>query len=202
MTPFPKPDNRLYLGRGGSGKTTLALAHARKYSRVVIVCPNDDEAPRMGCDLVARDRRSLIEFMCQPRFRIAYAPGEERAEGWEWANEAAYRAGNCLIMWEEAGVYMGSQPLKGWAYKLWMTGRHRRCRVFACSQRPARVSRDCTANLSRAVIFHTMEPDDLQFFRGMMGRDACTAIPQLSYESHEALDWNGSNWAVRRAPFA
>lgn len=207
MKPLPQPDNRLYLGRGGSGKTTLALDHAGAAPRLLIVTPNDDEAPRLPVEIVTRDRRALIVAMMQPAFRVAFVPPRDdkgdMTPGWEWANEAALAAGDLVLFWEEAGRFMRNRPLPKFAYDAWMAGRHRRLRVVACSQRPASVSRDCTANVSRAVIFNTTEPDDLAWFRGMISKEGRDAIRGLDWDAHQALDWRpgASGYEIKQAPF-
>lgn len=203
MIPLPRPDNRLYLGRGGTGKTSLALEHAEAFRRRIVVCPIDDQAPRMGCDQVTADRAELVRLAMQPSFAVCFTPGELGAENWEWANEAAWRAGDTLIIWDEVGMYFRTDggSLKGFAYKLWMAGRHRRCRVFATSQRPARVPRDCTANLARAIVFHTSEPNDLRFYRNMSPPVTTAAIGELDAARYEALDWTPTGTAKRKAPF-
>ncbi|HUZ71611.1 MAG TPA: hypothetical protein VMU87_01385 [Stellaceae bacterium] len=196
-----RPDNRLYLGRGGSGKTTLALSHAASFPRVLLSLPDDSEAPPRGFHII-RDRADLVRALMRPAWRVAWI-ADRRLDLWEWANEAAWLAGDCLVIWEEAGVFMEGIRLAPHAYDLWMRGRHRRLRVFACSQRPARVSRDCTANLARAVIFNTTEPNDLRFYRSMIFEpEAAAAIPRLDFAGHEALDWSPAGWAVKKAPFA
>lgn len=199
MRSLPQPDNRLYLGRGGSGKTTLALQHATKFPRVLLVLPDDSErAPYPA----TANRRELILAMMQPTFRVAFI-ADRRLDQWEWANEAAWCAGDCVLVWEEAGVFMDGQRLAPFAYDCWMRGRHRRLRVFGCSQRPARVSRDCTANLARAVVFNTTEPNDLKFYRAMIaGDDVVEMIRRLDFGAHEALDWTPAGSTVKRAPFA
>jgi hypothetical protein len=203
MQSLPRPDNRLYLGRGGSGKTTLALRHAEAYPRVLLLLPDDSERAPRGY-AVTSDRAGLVRAMMRPRWHLAFIANRD-PDTWDWGNEAAFAAGDTLVIWEEAGVFMNGGSLRTatpFAYDLWMRGRHRRCRVFACSQRPARVSRDCTANVSRAVIFNTTEPRDLAFYRSMIFEpDAAAAIPRLDFAAHEALDWTPAGWAVKRAPF-
>lgn len=204
MSSLPHPDNRLYLGAGGSGKTTLAMEHARRFNRVLLVLPDDSEGAPAGF-VATRDRARLCELMLARNFRVAFV-ADHQVEQWEWANQAAWTAGDTLIIWEECGVFMGGGPLKvrtPLAYDLWMRGRHRRNRVFACSQRPASVSADCRANLYRAVIFNSTEPNDLKWFRAMLDGAAIDAIKGLDYAAHEALDWQrGEAWKVKRSPFA
>ncbi len=202
---LPQPDNRLYLGAGGSGKTTLALAHAEKFDRVLQVLPDDSERPAPSFEL-ARDRRELVLAVMRPRFRVAFVC-DVQLELVEWANEAAFKAGHCLVVWEEAGTLLPTASLRArapWAFALWMRGRHVGCRVFACSQRPASVSPDLRANLARAIIFNTTEPGDLDWYEGMIGgrRETIDKIRALDFHAHEALDWRrGGTAEVKRAPF-
>jgi hypothetical protein len=202
LRPLPRPDNRLYLGAGGSGKTTLALRHAEKFDRVLFVQPDDSEPAPYA---VVPDKRALIEGMMHPQFRLAFI-ADLQLDLVEWANEAAFRAGDVLVIWEEAGTMLGTRALKErapWAFSLWMRGRHRRCRVFACSQRPASVAADLRANVSRAIIFQTTEPADLDWYQGMIGqrRETIETIRGLDYAAHQALDWTRTGQKVKHAPF-
>lgn len=193
-----EPDNRLYIGMGGSGKTWLALRHAAGYPRIVYVRPEDRErAPYPEI----RDRAALCEAMKQPRFAVTFTT-DANPDLWEWANRAALARGDTLILWEEAPSLGDGKPkLPPFAHALWMRGRHARCRVFAVSQRPSRLSRDCTANLSRAVIFATTEPNDLKFYRDMIGeREAIDQIRSLA--KYHAVDFRPfQGWEVRQSPF-
>jgi hypothetical protein len=200
---LPRPDNRLYLGAGGSGKTTLAVQHALKFDRVLFVQPDDSEGSPLPR---AKDRRQLIEAMMRPTFRVAYVVDLQLEEA-EWANEAAWHAGDVTVIWEEAGTVLPNVSLKArapFAFSLWMRGRHRRCRVFACSQRPASVSADLRANVSRAIIFNITEPDDLDWARTVIGgsRDTAAQIAGLKLGDYQALDWQrGHGFAVKKSPF-
>ncbi len=202
MASLPQPDNRLYLGRGGSGKSTLARRHSDKFDRVLLVMPDESERVA-GSWRFTRDRRELVELVRGPRWRVAFTTFLD-LDQWEWVNEAAWHAGECVVIWEEVGRYVIGGPLKGavpFAFDLWMAGRHRRVRVFACSQRPASLRPDFRANLSRACIFNSTEADDLQWYRAMGGRDLVERIKALDYAAHEAVDWSPNGWNVKRAPF-
>ncbi len=202
MPSLPRPDNRLYLGRGGSGKSTLARRHADEFDRVLLVLPDESEPIPRGWT-VTRDRADLVKRVLAPTWRIAF-PTFLDIEQWEWANEAAWHAGGCAVIWEEAGRYTIGGSLKGsapHAFNLWMAGRHRRVHLFACSQRPASLRADFRANLFRACIFHSTEEDDLRWYRAMGSRELVERIKTLDYGAHEAVDWSPAGWQVRRAPF-
>jgi hypothetical protein len=199
-----RPDNRLYLGAGGSGKTWLALRHAEKFPRVLFIQPDDSERSPYPA---TRDRKELILRMMQPAFRTAFIVDLQLEEA-EWANEAAWHAGDCLVIWEEAGTVLPNASLKvraPFAFSLWMRGRHRRCRVFACSQRPASVAADLRANVARAIIFNMTEPGDVEWAREVMGlnrHDAAAGIARLKIGDYEAIDWQrGAGFAVKNSPF-
>jgi hypothetical protein len=203
MSPLKRPDNRLYLGRGGSGKSTIARRHAEEFDRVLLLLPDESEpAPRFY--MATTHGELALAMMRADQFRVALiCNGSD--EMWEWGNRIGFAATDCVVVWEEAGVFMrGGRSLTGrlpYAYDLWMRGRHVGCRVFACSQRPSTVSRDCTANLARAVIFQPTEPNDLKFYRAMNIEDAAARISALNFDRHEALDWTPSGASVKRAPF-
>lgn len=194
-----QPDNQLFLGRGGSGKTWLALRRAADFPRVLYVRPEDRESPPFP-ELPRGDRVALCNALKLREFKWTFTTDGDAAL-WETANEAAYRRGDVLVIWEEAGTLMDRKPLPTWAHKLWMVGRHVHCRIFACSQRPARVSADCRANLSRAAIFATTEPGDLQFYRDMIGDKA--ALDRIrSLARFEAVDFDPlQGWTVKKSPF-
>jgi hypothetical protein len=200
---LPRPDNRLYLGAGGSGKTTLAIKHAETFPRVLFIQPDEGEpAPYPAL----RDRAELVRRMMAPTFRVAFTV-DRRLELAEWCNEAAWHAGDVAVIWEEVGTVLPSRAVLAdkapFAYSLWMRGRHRRCHLFACSQRPSTVNGDLRANVARAVIFNITEPADLDWTRTVLGGTVSAAqITALRLGSYEAIDWRrGEGFAVKKSPF-
>jgi len=202
MLSLPRPDNRLYLGVGGSGKTTLALDHSWEFPRVIVCDPNGEAAHASGADLV-ETKADLVDQARRPgAVRLCWRGFQSipADEAFAWVNRVAWAAGNMLVVWDEADLFMTAQRLPEDAYRLWNMGRHRRCRVFACSRRPARVSRDCTANLTRAAVFKTQEPADLRFLASFMEPSAAQEVAKLA--RFHAVDWNQEGWGVKKSPFA
>jgi hypothetical protein len=200
---LPRPDNRLYLGAGGSGKSTLAVRHAEKFPRVLFIQPDEGEPAPYP---TTRDPVELVRRMCQPSFRTAFTV-DRRLDLAEWANEAAWHAGDVAVIWEEVGTVLPSRAVLAdkapWAYALWMRGRHVRARMFACSQRPSTVNADLRANVARAVIFNITEPADLDWSRTVLGGAvSAQQITALQIGSYQAIDWQrGAGFAVKNAPF-
>lgn len=198
---LPAPDNRLYLGVGGSGKTTLALRHSFAFPRVVICNPNGEDAHQAGA-VVIDDRGELVSWLAASGpVRVCWQgfDRQPREEAFAWVNRVAWAAGNVLVVWDEADLFMTAQRLPEEAYRLWNMGRHRSVRVFACSRRPARVSRDCTANLTRACVFRTQEPHDWRFLKDFMEPSAAAAARELP--KYHAIDWTPAAWSVKKSPF-
>lgn len=205
MNSLERPDNRLYFGVGGSGKTTLALAHTWKFDRVIICDPNGEKMHAEGADVTA-DRGALVAIARDKHFRVCWrfddADADIEGHGYDWASRVALAAGNTVIVWDEAEFYVGAGAIKlpATARRIWNAGRHRRCRVFACTRSPFAINRHMTRNLTRACVFATNEPADVDYFRKILGSGAAEAVPTL--KPFHAVDWRqGGAWAVKKSLF-
>jgi hypothetical protein len=200
MITLQRPDNRLYFGVGGSGKTTLALAHTWKFNRVIICDPNSEAAHTEGAD-VTQDRAELVELAREKTFRVCWRFELADPEpSYDWATRVALAAGNCVIVWDEAEFYVPTGTLPETARALWNAGRHRRCRAFACTRSPFAISRHLTRNLTRACVFAIQEESDQRWLKNFMGKEAAAAVPTLPL--HHAVDWRqGGAWSVKKSVF-
>lgn len=199
MQPLPRPDNRLFLGVGGSGKTTLALAQSWEFPSVILCDPNGEEAHADGA-VIAVTKAELVGYLQAGAGRICWRGfdhGEE--EAFSWACRAAWAAGNTLVVWDETDLFTASLKAPEPAYRLWNMGRHRACRVFAIARSPYAIPRTLTRNLTRAAVFRTQEPRDLKYLEGLMGAEAAAVVPGL--QPFTALDWTPFGWTVRKSPF-
>lgn len=200
------PDFRLFLGKSGSGKSTLARYQARGARRLLIHDPNAEASWAEGASVVY-GRAELVEAMRGRAWCICWrgavaARGEAEArDAFEWANRAALAAGDALIIWDEVDRFTDAGRLPPHAYTMVNAGRHRGLRVFACSRRVRRVSRDLTANAGRIVVFQMTEPGDLAWIRNAMGADAAAMAPRLDFARREALDWSEREVKKKISPF-
>jgi hypothetical protein len=194
------PDNRLLFGRGGSGKSHLVKHWLKRYrGRLLIhdVAAEPDYAAI--ADVVTDSFVELVGAVVGREARVLAFRGLS-AQAWEDLNRLAWAWEDCLVVWEEVDQWYGPGVRPPHAFRLINQGRHRRVRIIACSRRPARVSRDFTANASRIVAFHTKEPRDVAYLAEWMGEGAAAALPAL--EPYTALDWRGGEAVVRKSPFA
>ena len=199
MRPLRAPDNRLYLGTGGSGKTTLALAHLGAFPRTLIVDTTGQDALGRGArvtDNAARLVQLLQEHRAEP-CRITWRPATD--DLFEWGNRVAWAAGDLAVLWDDADLFMGPQRLPPMSRQLWNMGRHRGVRVFITSRRPAAVSRDCTANLARAAVFRMQDPADVRWLRGFLDQAGAERSRALDFPAHEYIEWDMSGWRVKAA---
>ena len=198
------PDFRLFLGKSGSGKSSLMRFQAAGASRVLIHDPNG-EAAWAQCGAVIADRAGLARAMMAARFAVVWR-GAQAARGdqdavaaFEFANRCALAAGGCLVLWDEVDRFVTPGRLPPAAYEMVNAGRHRGCRVFAASRRVRRVSRDLSANAGRIMIARMTEPSDLAWIKGTMGADAAAQAPRLA--PFHFLDWKETETRIKKAPF-
>lgn len=200
-----RPDNRTYLGMGGSGKTFLALHQAALTSnRVLIFDPNGEDQNAAGAHVVT-ERRQLLELLVRPGpVRVCWrgvhhAESEEELEAaFDWANRCAWAAGNLVLVWDEADRLTGGR-LRGKAYAIVHSGRHRDLRLFTCSRRPAGLPRDLTGNTQRFLLFQIEETLDLEYLRPRIGRQVTLELPTL--KPRQAYDRQDGRLELKASPF-
>ena len=198
------PDFRLFLGKSGSGKSSLMRHQAAGARRLLIHDPNG-EAAWAACGVVVHDRAQLAGAMQARTFALVWrgaqlARGEgEAVQAFEWANRCALAAGDILVLWDEVDRFVTPGRLPPAAYEIVNAGRHRGVRVFAASRRVRRVSRDLSANAGRIMVARMTEPGDLVWIRATMGEGAARQAPTLA--PFHFLDWRETDCRVKKAPF-
>lgn len=203
MAPLKAPDIRVVLGRGGSGKSYLVASWLkRSRGRVLIYDPNGEDLYAKGATVIETAGALVDAYRAEhPPRRIAWRGlATMGRDAFEWCNEVAWAAENLTLVWEEVDGVSDAGKLPDRAFKLVNQGRHRRIRLIACSRRPARVSRDLTANASRLVVFRTREPRDLKYLGEFVDETAAMALPDLA--DYHAVDWREGHWLKKKSPFA
>jgi len=198
------PDFRLFLGKSGSGKSYLARYQAGPAKRLLIHDPNAEAAWAEGARVIY-SRAELATAMQARAWRICWrgavaARSEaEMRDAYEFANRCALAAGDVLVIWDEVDRFTDAGRLPPAAYQMVNAGRHKGVRIFACSRRVRRVSRDLSANAGRIIVFRMSEPGDLHWIRDTMGAEAAASAPRLPERT--ALDWTELNVKQKISPF-
>lgn len=199
-----RPDNRLFLGKGGSGKSYLARHQLAGASRVLIHDPNGEPAWAEGARVIY-SRAELAEAMQARSWRIAWRGSQaarsepEKIDAFEWANRCAIAAGDAVVVWDEADFFMGPARVPPNAYRIINAGRHHGLRIFACARRFRAIPRHLSANSQRIIVFRSTEPSDLKWVEQVMTREVAVMVPVL--KEREAVDWSERTVKRKISPF-
>jgi hypothetical protein len=131
-----EPDNRVFLGMGGEGKSHLARHQSWTVAPRVVICdPNAEPAWASGA-LVVDDPVDLCHLLKEQEARVCWRGFDTMGEeaGFLWANRAALAAGDCLIVWDEVDFFFPYIKPDTSPYRLWNAGRHQGCRCFAIAR--------------------------------------------------------------------
>lgn len=186
------------FGAPGTGKTSLiiALVRERGVLRYLAIDPYASiPAQRYGTLDAIHRRMGQLARSSADEFRISFVKGIDDQERGP-VNPAQYLARwalseSAVLIVDEAHEYCGQHDPKraienhGAPALLVIArqGRHHGCGIWVCSQRPAAVSRDLTANSER-FFFRIDEPADLKYARDVLGRriaDVIASLEDLTY---------------------
>lgn len=176
-----RPDNRVFLGAGGSGKSTLARRQAATFSRVIVLDPNSEPENKRGARVIgsASELCYTLAQLGRAPFRICFRPGADPDADFDTLNRAAMIAGDVLVVWDEADLYMTAHAMPASARAIWNVGRHHGCRVFAIARRAAALSPHLRANVSAIHMFLTIDPDDAIWCGRLIGRERAMRLSTL-----------------------
>jgi hypothetical protein len=198
------PDFRLFLGKSGSGKSSLMRHQAAGARRLLIHDPNGEPA-WASCGAVVYDRAELVARLRAGAGAVVWRGAQsarsdrEAVDAFEWANRCALAAGDMLILWDEVDRFTTPGRLPPFAYEIVNAGRHRGLKVYAASRRVRRVSRDLSANAGRIMVARMTEPGDLAWIKATMGDAAARQAPTLP--PFHFLDWTETACRTKKAPF-
>ena len=192
----PIVDVRLYVGRGGSGKSALMRHHLKGEKRVIVLDANAEQHYAESC-MVITDRAQLVEAVSGKTFRVAVRVpfGDKTAPWFEWANRCAWAAENCIVVWEEVHNYRIGSGLPPVGEQIVNQGRHHGVRVWAATRRPVNL-RTLTASCTEINAFPTTEPNDLKFYTDLMGAEASAAAAAL--DPYHYVRWTEQGWTAEK----
>ena len=184
-----KYEMTVITGATGVGKTTLAedgvykwIADAQKRGpfEVAILDPNAQFAHLGEC--AQWPGRKPDDTMDPNDERDP----DERAEAWlrAFKKARALHGANpppCLVVLDDADVYMsGGQPRGIWR-DFFMTFRHWKCDVLIIGRRPQTLPKECFTNASRVAIFTSRENYAMGYYSEYIGASNAKQIPRKPY---------------------
>ena len=194
-------DIRVFLGKGGKGKSWLVRHQLKSVKRMILFDPNG-EPENAALGAVCRTPAELLECLDSSGkpFRVIWRGFETMGKAaYEYGNQAALAAGNLVLVWEECDRFIGPHILPEYADRIINAGRHEGIRVWGIARRANKVPRDLTANASRIVIFGTNEPADLKYAKEYIGDAWAEKLPGLPRFS--AIDFTEAKTSIKKSPF-
>jgi len=216
MTLLDRPDNRLFIGKGGSGKSHLIRYQLKKSDlavidgkekrwkrdRIVLFDTNGEKALGEMADQIVFKKIDLINVILnRKRFIISFRGFQEYGKAaFEDCNEVCLAAENITVVWEELEFFTNSKDLPNFAHQICHAGRHQGMRIMATSRAPAMIPKNFTRNVQEISIFHTDEPNDIKYLSEKIGSKSAQDLPKL--QKYHCLHWSDRTGAtVRKSPF-
>lgn len=186
-------DIRFYVGKGGTGKSTLLQQHLKGENRLLILDANAEPAYQELCDTVTTSLAEAARAADRGKFKIALRVpfGGDAAAIFEAANEIAWCAGNLHLVWEEVHNYRTGSDLPRKGISIINQGRHRGVKLSAATRRPTYL-RTLTASVTSAYVFRSSEPADLKFYGDLIGQEAAAAAAELA--EYHYIKWTTAGW--------
>lgn len=175
-----RPDNRLMIGKTGSGKTVKACKLIEDRPRVVIFDTLGDD---YSDGVMFYDLAELKRFWAQPhiyrrRFRLIYRPTNE-VEEFDEVCDLAYKCGNLTFVAEELDLFCPPRQLTPGIRHILKRGRHADIRFIGITQRPYGIDRVVTGMCNEVYVFRTDEPRDIKYLCERLGDGIAAKIAAL-----------------------
>lgn len=180
-----KPDNRLIIGKTGSGKTVKALKLIEGKPRVVIF---DTLGHDYSDGVVFYDMPALKTFwngvnrrgvkVYQGRFHLIYRPTNE-VEEFDEVCDLTYKCGNLVLVAEELDLFCPPRQLTPGIRHILKRGRHHDITFIGITQRPYGIDRTVTAMANEVYVFKTDEPRDIKYLAERLGEGIAAKIAAL-----------------------
>lgn len=188
MLPKSEREIIIVLGKTGHGKSYWTWEYLRSQPRVFCYDPIRD-APNMvwmnGDELVEwHDRDSARGFLSGEEIRVRHrtqfriATSDE--DSLETFGHLAFLRGDCVFAVEEASlVFEQGERISGWCKNIVFVGRHRKVSLVVTAQRAASIPIALRSQATRTVSFAQQEGDDLNWLKGVYGKERVAELPFL-----------------------
>jgi DNA helicase HerA-like ATPase len=144
-----KPVNRWFIliaGMTGSGKSVLTETLIKKHRRVIIYDSKDEYGEP--------EENQSINVSALGSFYF-------RTKDFAYACDLAFRAGNCVLVLDDAGDYL-AKPLVPAFEQMVREGRHKQVNIIVTTQRIPDLAPVARGQVDVIVVFRTTLPLDLQ----------------------------------------
>lgn len=182
----------LIFGKSGSGKSYLARHLLRDRGRVLIYDRMHEYTE--GVIFYADEKPRLAQFwqQCyQGNFRLIYRTmtidKETRLKEIDLISHLVWAAGDMTLCIEEFSGYCSANYTPDKLGQIVLMGRHRNIELFGIQQRPYDLNPEIRSQVKEIYIFNTTEPGDIDYFRGLVGREVETMLPKLG--QYQYLYW-------------
>ncbi len=186
-----KPDNRIAIGKGGSGKSTLVRSWLVGHKRILIHdTAEEPEIKRLASDVIYTRSDLIARIMAGGSFVIAWRGfATEGKDAFEYGNRAALAGEDMLIVWEELDIYFdgSGSTFSPLGFQIVHTGRHKGLTTITTSRAPGLIPKKLTRNVQRIAVFKTDEPGDLRYLAEKIGAANADRIQRLG--EYQYLDW-------------
>jgi hypothetical protein len=152
----------LLLGEGGLGKTYMADKFLRRFRRVLVITTDPTEFSWCPNRVITVDTEKVLVEM-----------------------EKAFKAGNIMVVIDDADIYFTRFEDDNRLKLLLATGRHRNCGWCIMTRRTQDLPPLCFKQANRVFIFQTDYPNDLALYEDFYMVSA--EVKALNRDAHECL---------------
>jgi len=188
-----KPDNKIIIGKTGSGKSIKALNLVKDCTRVLIFDTLGHDYSDGVCFYDMNTLKAWWRTVHDKSFRIIYRPLDEIAE-FEEICKLCWACRDMSVLIEEMDIFCqyGRTPFS--FIQLLKRGRHRDIHLVGVTQRPVGVDKNVTAMATEIYVFETNEPRDLDYLKERLSAEAVEQIKTL--QAYQWLKWTNSNTPI------
>jgi hypothetical protein len=180
----PLPNEIIFVsGQRGSGKSYWTKQLSRTLPRCIIL----DTLGEYKADQYFTEIEEVIEFLENDQrtsrfFTVSYNPVDLDGEFGLFCRAILARGDIYLIM-EELDQLSTPYSTPYEFARLIKYGRHFNIQIVGVSRRPAEVSRLFTSQASRFICFPQVEPNDIKYWRSIIGKsaDQLPSMPDYHY---------------------